>query len=116
MKVVSIYRIPADAAQSPPTSEMMANMGALINEMMTAGVLIDTGGVIPNGITARVRANANGTFSTTDGPFTETKEIVGGFAVFEVASKEELLKWTERFLALTKTGECELIEVTGPPG
>ncbi len=115
MKVVSIYRIKPDAAQSPPTPEMMANMGALIDEMKTAGVLIDTGGIIPNGITARVRANGNGSFNVTDGPFTETKEIVGGFAVFEVASKDELLKWTERFLSLTGTGECELIEVTGPP-
>ncbi len=115
MKVVSIYRISRDAVQSPPTPEMIANMGALINEMQSAGVLVDTGGVIPNGITARVRANGNGSISVTDGPFTETKELVGGFAVFEVASKEELMKWTERFLALTGTGECELIEVTGPP-
>ena len=115
MKVVSIYRIRPDAAQTPPTAEMMSNMGALIDEMKSAGVLIDTGGVIPNGITARVRANGNGSFSVTDGPFTETKEIVGGFAVFEVSSKEELLQWTERFLSLTGTGECELIEVTGPP-
>jgi len=115
VKVISIYRISPNAAQSPPTPEMIAKMGALINEMQSAGVLVDTGGIIPNGITARVRANGNGSFNVTDGPFTETKEIVGGFAVFEVASKEELLKWTERFLSLTGTGECELIEVTGPP-
>ena len=100
--------------QSPPTPEMIAKMGKLIEEMKTAGALVDTGGIIPNGIRARVRANGNGSVNVTDGPFAETKEVVGGFAVFEVASKDEVLKWTERFLALTGTGEVELIEVTGP--
>lgn len=114
MKVISIYRINPENFQGPPTQEMIEKMGALINEMTASGKMIDTGGVVPNGLTSRVRRNGNGSLKVTDGPFTETKEIVGGFAVFDVASKEEVLELTERFLELTGTGECELIEVTGP--
>lgn len=113
MKIVSVFRLDPQNIK-PPTPEMMAQMGALIGEMQAAGALVDTGGVVPSGVNARVRHNGNGSFAVTDGPFAETKEVVGGFAVFDVASKDEAVKWTERFLSLAGPGVCELIEVSGP--
>ena len=67
----------------------------------------------------RVRL-ADGKLTVTDGPFTEAKEVVGGFAIFEAPSKAEMLKWTERFMDLHKThmpgweGECEVRQIAGP--
>lgn len=116
MKIISIFRHNFDPAQAqaPPSPELMEQMGALIGEMMAAGKLVNTGGVVPNGVATRVRHNGNGSFNVTDGPFTETKEVVGGFAVFDVESKEEAVQWTERFLSIAGPGVCELIEVSGP--
>lgn len=89
----------------------MATMGALINEMRAAGVLVDTGGVMPTSVSMRIRREGENV-SITDGPFTESKEVSGGFAVLNVASKEEAIAWTRRFLALTGDGVTELFEVT----
>jgi hypothetical protein len=114
MKILSIYTFDRGANQGPPSNDMIEKMGALIGEMTAAGVLVDTGGVIPTGLSARVRHTGNGSFNVTDGPFAETKEVVGGFAVLNVASKEDAVRWTERFLSLTGTGTCNLIEVSGP--
>jgi hypothetical protein len=69
----------------------------------------------PETMISRVRNSGNGSFTVTDGPFTETKEVIGGFAVFDVSSREGALELTERFLSLAGPGVCELIEVTGPP-
>jgi hypothetical protein len=115
MKVISIYRLDPERLKEAPSQETIEKMGALIGEMQASGLLVDTGGVIPNGMISRVRHNGNGSFSVTDGPFAETKEVVGGFAVFDVSSREEALQATERFLSIAGSGVCELIEVTGPP-
>lgn len=115
MKIVSIYRLDPSRMQEPPSAEMFEKMGALIDEMRASGLLVDTGGVVPSGMLTRLRKGGNGSFSVTDGPFTETKEVVGGFAVFDVASREEALAAARRFLEIAGPGECELIEVTGTP-
>jgi hypothetical protein len=115
MKVISIYRLDPQRYNEPPSPDTMEKMGALIGELQASGVLVDTGGVIPNGMLSRVRRDGNGSLSVTDGPFTETKEVVGGFAVFDVASREQALQLTERFLSIAGPGVCELIEVSGPP-
>ena len=55
-----------------------------------------------------------------DGPFTEAKEVVGGYAMFDVASRDEMIRWTKRFMDLHRTllpgweGECEIRQVAGP--
>jgi hypothetical protein len=115
MKIISIYRLDPQRMQEPPSQETIEKMGALITELQTEGVMVDTGGVIPNGMMSRVRHNGNGSFSVMDGPFTETKEVIGGFAVFDVSSRDEAIRLTERFLSLAGPGVCELIEVGGPP-
>ncbi|HVY94334.1 MAG TPA: YciI family protein, partial [Bryobacteraceae bacterium] len=67
-----------DAA--PPTPENMAAVGELIGEMVEAGVLLATDGLLPSSLGARIQIE-NGGFRVTDGPFAESKELIGGFAI-----------------------------------
>lgn len=108
MKFVSIWK---PAVITDPDETKMAAMGALIGEMMGAGVLLDTGGVSDGGSALRVQ-KAGTKVTVTDGPFTETKELVGGFAIFRVASKDEAVAWTRRFLDVAGDGMAELHEVS----
>jgi hypothetical protein len=85
-------------------------MGKLIEEMAKAGVLLATEGCQHSSKGARVRITG-GTFTVTDGPFTEAKEVVGGFALFQVKSKEEAIEWTKKFLKLAGDGESEIREL-----
>jgi hypothetical protein len=111
MKFVSVWKVDPRAIEAGPTQEQMASMGQLIGEMMSAGVLLDTGGVMSNGVSMRVRRSGSNV-SVTDGPFTESKEVVGGFALLKVSSKEEALEWMRRFAEIAGDGEAELHEVT----
>jgi hypothetical protein len=88
----------------------MAEMGKLIEEMTNAGVLLATEGCQPTSKGARVRLS-EGKFTVTDGPFTEAKEIIGGFAMIQVESKEEAIQWTKRFLKVAGDGESEIRQV-----
>ena len=112
MKIVSIYRTDPKNFENGPAPDMHEKMGKLIEKFIASGELVDTGGVVPAGMLKRVRLNANGSFSQTDGPFTETKELVGGYALFDVVSHERAIELTKEFLSVTGHGECELIEVT----
>jgi hypothetical protein len=114
MKFVTVFKFDPAAQDGPPTEAEMAAMGSLIGEMRAAGVLVDTGGVMPNGASMRVR-RAGTQIAVTDGPFTESKEVVGGFAVLNVSSKDEALAWTRRFLDCAGDGVSELFEVTTIP-
>jgi len=82
-------------------------MGKLIEDMMNAGVLIATDGLQPSSKGARVRISG-GTFTVTDGPFAETKELIAGYAIVEVTSKEEAIEHAKRFLTLVGKGEGEV--------
>jgi len=82
-------------------------MGTLIDEMTNAGVLLATEGCQPSARGFKVRRTGD-TITVKDGPFTESKEVIGGFAIFRVKSKEEAIDWTKRFLALVGDGESEL--------
>ena len=110
MKVLSILlHNPATVRQ--PTPDDFEKMGALIEEMKTKGVLIDTGGGIPNGLQMRV-SRKDGKDAVTDGPFAQAKEVVGGFGLLEVADKEQAVYWTRRFLDLVGDATCVLHEVS----
>jgi len=110
MKFVSIWKPDAAVWSAPPDEKQMAAMGQLIGELMSAGVLLDTGGVSDGGTSLRVQRSA-GKVTVTDGPFTETKELVGGFAIFKVNSREEAVALTQRFLEIAGDGTSELHEV-----
>jgi hypothetical protein len=111
MKFISIYTTSPANWSTPPTERDIAEMGALIGEMRQAGALLDTGGVMSGGSSVRVDLHADNV-TVTDGPFTEAKEVVGGFAVLEVASKDEAVAWTRRFLECAGDGTVELHELS----
>lgn len=105
MKFLSIYKTVERTA--PPSQEEMARMGKLIEEALRAGWLVSTEGCLPTALGARVR-RANGNVTVVDGPFTEAKEQVGGFAILKADSKEHAIQLTKDFLAVVGTGECEV--------
>lgn len=92
---------------APPTPELMAEMGSFVEEATKAGVLVATGGVGPLDEATRVSYH-DGEFTVLDGPFTEAKELVGGWAVMECRDKAEAIEWTKRFLAIVGDGESTI--------
>ena len=108
MRFLSIYK--HAETNVPPTTEEMAKMGQLIEEMTKAGTLISTEGCLPTSKGARVR-RSGGKLTVTDGPFTESKEVIGGFALLEAKSREEAIELTKRFLEVAGEGECELRQI-----
>jgi hypothetical protein len=77
-------------------------------------VLVSTGGCLPSSLGAKVR-RAGGDYAVTDGPFTEAKEVVGGFAILEARSKEHAIELNKRFLAVAGDGEVELRQLFEAP-
>ena len=108
MKFLSMYK--SVEKNVPPSQEAMAKMGKLVEEGMKAGWLIATEGCLPSALDARVRST-NGKLSVTDGPFTESKELVGGFAILRANSKEEAIQLAKDFLQVVGEGECELRQI-----
>jgi hypothetical protein len=108
MKFLSIYK--SVERSTPPTQEEMARMGKLVEEGMKAGWLVATEGCLPTALGARVRRSGSN-LSVTDGPFTEAKEVVGGFAILRVSSKEEAIQLTRNFLQVAGESECELRQI-----
>jgi len=113
MKFLMTYEQSANVA--PPTPEKMAAIGAFTQEMMKAGVLVMTGGLQRPTKGTRVKMAA-GDFSVTDGPFAETKELIDGFALVEVKSKQEALDLARRFMTVAGDGQGELLQVFDPGG
>lgn len=112
MRFLSIYK--ARERGVPPTPEEMATMGKLIEDAMKAGWLLATEGCMPSVTGARVRIS-DGTFTMTDGPFTESKEVVGGFAILKANSKAEAVELAKGFLKVVGEGECELRQIYEAP-
>jgi hypothetical protein len=108
MKFLSIYK--AAERNAPPSQEEMVKMGKLVEEGMKAGGLLATEGCLPTALGARVR-HSNGKVTVTDGPFTEAKEVVGGFAILRANSKEEAIQLAKDFLQVVGEGECELRQI-----
>ena len=112
MKFLSIYK--SVERNEPPTPQHMADMEKLIGELMSSGALLATEGCLPSRFGARVRRD-DGKVVVRDGPFTESKEVVGGFAMLQAKSKEEAIELTKRFLAVVGEGECEIRQIFEPP-
>ena len=108
MRFLSIYK--TAERSGPPSQEEIATMGKLVEEGLRAGWLLATEGCLPSKLGARVRSS-NGRLSVTDGPFTESKELVAGFALLKVNSKEEAIELTRKFLRVAGDGECELRQI-----
>ena len=98
----------------PPTAEHMAAMGKLIGELAQSGVLLATDGLQKSAKGARVKVSES-KVTVTDGPFTEAKELIAGFAIFELPSKVEAIELTKRFLSIAGDGEVEIRQMQDRP-
>ncbi|MDQ1047950.1 YciI family protein [Streptomyces sp. V4I2] len=113
-RYLSLVKVDESTAPAEgPSPELMQRMGELIEEMTKAGVLLDTAGLTPTEQGNRVRWEG-GQLSVTDGPFTESKEVVGGYAIIQAKDKAEAIEWTKRFLKVHEehwTVTCEVREI-----
>jgi hypothetical protein len=105
MRFLSIYK--TVERDGPPSQEEITAMGKLVEDGMKAGTLLAVEGCMPSATGARVRLS-KGKVKVTDGPFTESKELVGGLAILQASSREEAIKLAKEFLHVAGTGECEL--------
>ena len=105
MKFLSIYK--TAERNAPPSQEEMSKMGKLVEEGFKAGWLLSTEGCLPSALGARVRLSGE-KLTVTDGPFTEAKELVGGFAILRTNSKQEAIELAKQFLPVAGEGECEI--------
>jgi hypothetical protein len=112
MRFLSIYK--SKEKNIPPTQDEICAMGQLIEEGMKAGWLLGTEGCLPSALGARVRRSGS-EITVTDGPFTESKEIVGGFALLKANSKEEAVELARMFLRQAGDGECEIRQLCEEP-
>ena len=115
MRFLSMIRIDESKAKQP-TPKLMEDMGRLMDEMIRDGTLVSTAGLLPTAEGARVR-NRRGKVSVTEGPFTETKEVIGGYAIFEARDLADAIKHTRRFLDVHGDEwdlECEVRPLAGP--
>jgi hypothetical protein len=97
-----------------PTPEMYAQMEVFIEEATKAGVLLATGGLAPADQATKV-IRSGGQFTVVDGPFTEAKELIGGWGLLECRDKAEAIEWTKRFLEATGgDGESIVRPTFGP--
>jgi hypothetical protein len=108
MKFLSLYK--SVERNSPPSPEEMTRMGKLVEDGMKAGWLVATEGCLPTSLGARVR-KSDGQISVTDGPFSEAKEVVGGFAILRANSKQEAIQLAKDFLEAVGDGECEIRQI-----
>jgi hypothetical protein len=92
-----------------PTEAELAEMGAYNEELVKAGVMLAGEGLLPSSKGARVRFDKDGSPTVVDGPFAETKELVAGFWILEVSSREEVLEWVRK--APFRDGEVEVRQV-----
>ncbi len=112
MRYLSIYK--SVETGQPPTQEEMSRMGALIEKFMKTGELVATEGCLPSALGARVRKEGP-KVTVKDGPFTESKEVVGGFAILQARSKEHAIQLAREFLEVAGEGECEIRQIYEGP-
>ena len=115
MKFLSMIRIDEKTGQQP-SERLMNEMGKLMDEMTRDGSLVTTAGLRPTAEGKRVRSRF-GKLSVTDGPFTESKEVIGGYAIIEAKSMAHALELTKKFLLVHGDEwdvECEVRPLDGP--
>jgi len=99
MKYLCFIRHVEKYREAGPPAELMQAMGQFVQKSMQDGTLVDTGGLLPSKEGARVRL-ANGKISVTDGPFIDSKEVIGGWAILNADSKAQALKIATEFMDL----------------
>jgi hypothetical protein len=100
MRFMMIVKATQDSeAGLPPNPELMAAIAKLGEEATKRGTMVSAGGLLPSSNGTRISVSGGKT-SVVDGPFTETKELVGGYAIFDLASKEEAVRMGKEFMQL----------------
>jgi hypothetical protein len=111
--------IECDPALGPPPAELFEAIEAFSAEVSGLGVVVDRGGLTPVDVSAHIRV-ADGALSVQDGPFAEAKEVIGGYAMYDVRSREEAVEYSRRFMQLHADswpgfeGTAVVREVFGP--
>jgi hypothetical protein len=111
--------IVTSAHSGPPTPELLEAMHKLADREIKAGRMLDNGGLMPLATGARVRVT-DGQLSVLDGPFVEAKEVIGGYAIFELPGKQEAVAMAVEFMQLHKDfmpaweGTCEVRTFASP--
>jgi hypothetical protein len=95
------------APMPPPDPALMTAMDEMIEDATKAGVLVATGGIAPTAMGAKVVLK-DGEFTVVDGPFTEAKEIIGGWALLECRDLTEAVEWAKRFVSVLGEGEVRV--------
>ena len=99
MKYLTFIRHSESYRTSGPPPALMEAMGKFVEKSLKEGILVDTGGLLPSKEGARVRVS-KGKITVTDGPFTESKEVIGGWATLNASSKEEAIRIATEFMEL----------------
>lgn len=99
MKYLAFIRHPESYRQSQPPAALMEAMGQFVQKSLKEGTLVDTGGLLPSKDGFRVRL-ADGKISVTDGPFSESKEVIGGWAILKADTKAEAVRVATEFMEL----------------
>ncbi len=113
MRFLCVYK-PSKPECTPPRPNEMEEMGKFIEESMKSGILLATEGCLPSAAGARIR-RAGEKYTVTDGPFAEAKELIGGFALIQMDSKQEAIEYTKTFLKIAGDGEAEIRQVFEQP-
>lgn len=119
MKYLTFIRHLESYRETPPPAALVEAMGRFVQRSLKEGTLVDKGGLLPSRDGVRVRLAA-GKISVTDGPFSESKEIIGGWAILEVASKAEAIRVTTEIMELHRNhwpgfeGEVEVRPMFDP--
>jgi hypothetical protein len=106
------FLMTVNAGASAPDEQMYAEMGKFVEELTRAGVLLATGGLDPGTHVT----SSSGKITLTDGPFSESKEVIVSFALLEVRSKDEAAELARRFWKIAGDGEGDIRQVFGPEG
>ena len=99
MKFLTFIRSSESFRDTPPPASLMEAMGEFVERSFKEGTLVDTGGLLPSKEGFRVRLR-DGQVTVTDGPFSESKEVIGGWAILDVASRAEALRVSTEFMEL----------------
>jgi hypothetical protein len=97
--------------KQPPKQEHMEAMGKFIEECFKSGELVTTGGLLPPEVSSGRVDMINGDFIVKDGPFSESKEVIGGYAIIRTASKAAAIELTKRFLKVAGDGRCDFRQI-----
>lgn len=99
MKYFTFIRHSESFRNGPPPAALMEAMGVFVQKSLKEGTLVDTGGLLPSkdGVLLRLQG---GEITVTDGPFTEAKEVIGGWAILQTSSKAEAVRVAREFMEL----------------